>query len=172
MHSICFKKEKRFQPLSCSQGWECACVPAPWVHTSWVWQVQASHQPQQFLNLTINFFLTSPASPQSQPRHFCDVLSIYSLKFQKRCRACRWSRGGCWSHWHWDGMWWQSLGLRWWVMAINGIEMARTPSIVKGNKSLKISHLVWFKWRSQWWGILKHFPQSRCILISHWLREK
>ena len=22
------------------------------------------------------------------------------------------------------------------------------------------------------WGILKHFPQSRCILIFHWLREK
>ena len=48
----------------------------------------------------------------------------------------------------------------------------RTPSIVKGNKSLKISHLVWFKRGSQWWAILKHFPQSRCILISHWSREK
>ena len=124
IHYICFKKEKRFQSLCCFQGWECACVPAPWVHTSWVWQVPAFHQLQQFLNLNINFFLTSPASPQSQPRYFCDVLSIYSLKFQKRCRACRWSRGGCWSHWHWDGMWWQSLGLRWWVMANNGIEMA------------------------------------------------
>ena len=49
---------------------------------------------------------------------------------------------------------------------------SRTPGIVKGNKSLKISHLVWFEWGSQWWGILKHFPQSRCILISHWSREK
>ena len=48
-------------------------------------------------------------------------------------------------------------------------EMPRTPSIVKGNKSL---NLVWFKWGSQWWGIVKHFPQSRCILISHWSREK
>ena len=117
-------RNNRFQPFCSSQGWECACVPAPWVHTSWVWQVQAFHQLQQFLNLNINFFLTSPASPQSQPLHFCDFLSIYSLKFQKRCGACRWSRGGCWSHWHWDGMWWQSLGLRWWVMAIDGIEMA------------------------------------------------
>ena len=26
---------------------------------------------------------------------------------------------------------------------------ARTPGIVKGNNSLKISHLVWFKWGSQ-----------------------
>ena len=25
---------------------------------------------------------------------------------------------------------------------------------------------------SQSWGILKHFPQSRCILISYWSREK
>ena len=117
------RRKNRFQPFCSSQGWECACVPAPWVHTSWVWQVQAFHQLQQFLNLNINFFLTSPASPQSQPLYFCDFLSIYSLKFQKRCGACRWSRGGCWSHWHWDGMWWQSLGLRWWVMAIIGIEM-------------------------------------------------
>ena len=45
----------------------------------------------------------------------------------------------------------------------------RTPGIVKGNNPLS---LVWFKWGSQWWGILKHFPQSRCILISHWSREK
>ena len=45
----------------------------------------------------------------------------------------------------------------------------RTPSIVKGNKSL---NLVWFKLGSQWWAILKHFPQSRYILISHWSREK
>ena len=45
----------------------------------------------------------------------------------------------------------------------------RTPWIVKGNKSL---NLVWFKWGLQSWGILKHFPQSRCILISHWSREK
>ena len=43
-------------------------------------------------------------------------------------------------------------------------EMPRTPSIVTDNKSL---NLVWFKWGSQWWGIVKHFPQSRCILISH-----
>ena len=67
---------------------------------------------------------------------------------------------------------------------------ARTPSIVKGNKSLKISHLVWSKWGSQWWsssiccylplvewlisqwGILKHFPQSIWIFICHWPREK
>ena len=49
---------------------------------------------------------------------------------------------------------------------------SRTPGIVKGNNSLKISHLVWFKWGSQWRGILKDFPQSRCILISHWSREK
>ena len=117
------RRNNRFQPFCSSQGWECACVPAPWVHTSWVWQVQAFHQLQQFLNLNINFFLTSPASPQSQPLHFFDFLSIHSLKFQKRCGACRWSRGGCWSHWHWDGMWWQSLGFRWWVMAIIGIEM-------------------------------------------------
>ena len=48
-------------------------------------------------------------------------------------------------------------------------EMPRTPSIVTDNKSL---NLVWFKWGSQWWGIVKHFPQSRCILISHWSREK
>ena len=41
--------------------------------------------------------------------------------------------------------------------------------IVKGNNPLS---LVWFKWWSQWWGILKYFPQSRCILISHWSREK
>ena len=34
----------------------------------------------------------------------------------------------------------------------------RTPWIV--NKSL---NLVWFKWGSQWWGILKHFPQRRYI---------
>ena len=47
--------------------------------------------------------------------------------------------------------------------------ISRTPWIVKGNKSL---NLVWFKWGSQWWGILKHFPQRRCILISHWSREK
>ena len=52
------------------------------------------------------------------------------------------------------------------------IFLSRTPGIVKGNKSLKISHLVWFKWGSQWRGILKDFPQSRCILISHWSREK
>ena len=57
----------------------------------------------------------------------------------------------------------------------------RTPSI-KGNN--------WSNWGSQWWsssiycylplvewllgqwGILKHFPQSRCIYISHWSREK
>ena len=44
----------------------------------------------------------------------------------------------------------------------------RTPSIVKGNKSLS---LVWSKWGSQWWGILKHFPRSRCIFFSHWSRE-
>ena len=44
-----------------------------------------------------------------------------------------------------------------------------TPAIVKGNNSL---NLVWFKWGSQWWGILKYFPQNRCILISHWSREK
>ena len=25
---------------------------------------------------------------------------------------------------------------------------------------------------SDLWGILKHFPQSRCIFISHWSREK
>ena len=48
-------------------------------------------------------------------------------------------------------------------------EMPRTPSIVTDNKS---SSLVWFKWGSQWWGIVKHFPQSRCILISHWAIEK
>ena len=48
-------------------------------------------------------------------------------------------------------------------------EMPRTPSIVTDNKSL---NLVWFKWGSQWWGIVKHFPQSRCILISHWAIEK
>ena len=46
---------------------------------------------------------------------------------------------------------------------------SRTPAIVKGNKSL---YLVWFKWGSQLWGILKHFSQSRCIIISHWSREK
>ena len=46
--------------------------------------------------------------------------------------------------------------------------LLRTPGIVKGNNPLS---LVWFKWGS-WWGILKHFPQSRCILISHWSREK
>ena len=71
---------------------------------------------------------------------------------------------------------------------------ARTPSIVKGNKSLS---LVWSKWGSQWrglvldlesssmccnlplvewllgqWGVLKDFPQSRCIFNSHWSREK
>ena len=45
----------------------------------------------------------------------------------------------------------------------------RTPWIVKCNKSLS---LVWFKWGSQWWGILKDFPQSRCILISHGSREE
>ena len=50
----------------------------------------------------------------------------------------------------------------------NFFSFARTPSIVKGNKSL---NLVWFKWGSQWWGILKHFPQSRCIFIPHWTRE-
>ena len=49
------------------------------------------------------------------------------------------------------------------------VAFAYTPWIVKGNKSL---NLVWFEWGSQWWGILKHFPQSRCILISHWSREK
>ena len=54
----------------------------------------------------------------------------------------------------------------------NGGEGWQTPGIVKGNNPLKISHLVWFKWRSQWRGILKDFPQSRCILISHWSREK
>ena len=47
--------------------------------------------------------------------------------------------------------------------------ISRTPGIVMGNNPLS---LVWFKWGSQWWGILKHFPQSRCILISHWSREK
>ena len=47
--------------------------------------------------------------------------------------------------------------------------LLRTPWSVKGNKSLD---LVWFKWGSQWWGTLKHFPQSRCILISHWSREE
>ena len=46
---------------------------------------------------------------------------------------------------------------------------SRTPGIVKGNNPLS---LVLFKWGSPWWGILKHFPQSRCILISHWSREK
>ena len=70
------------------------------------------------------------------------------------------------------------------------MDRARTPWIVKGNKSLS---LVWSKWGSQaanirssfmccnlplvkWllgqWGILKHIPQSRCIFISHWSREK
>ena len=49
------------------------------------------------------------------------------------------------------------------------LPFTRTPAIVKGNKSL---NLVWFKWGSQLWGILKHFSQSRCILISHWSREK
>ena len=32
--------------------------------------------------------------------------------------------------------------------------ISRTPSIVKGNKSL---HLVWAKWGSQWWGLGKAF---------------
>ena len=49
------------------------------------------------------------------------------------------------------------------------LEITRTPSIVKGNKSL---NLVWFKWGLQWWGILKYFPQSRCIFISHGSGEK
>ena len=48
-------------------------------------------------------------------------------------------------------------------------EHLRTPGIVKGNNLLS---LVWFKWGSEWWGILKHFAHSRCILISHWSREK
>ena len=52
---------------------------------------------------------------------------------------------------------------------INTKTDTRTPSIVRGKKSL---NLVWFKWGSQWWGILKHFAQSRCILISHWSWEK
>ena len=45
----------------------------------------------------------------------------------------------------------------------------RTTGIFKGNNPLS---LVWFKWGSQWWGILKHFPQGRCILISLLSSEK
>ena len=47
--------------------------------------------------------------------------------------------------------------------------MVRTPWLVKCNNPL---NLVWSRWGSQSWGILKHFPESRCILISHWSREK
>ena len=36
--------------------------------------------------------------------------------------------------------------------------LIRTPSIVKGNKSL---YLVWSKWGSQWRGL-------QCVAISHW----
>ena len=60
----------------------------------------------------------------------------------------------------------------WWKECDNLFRQAVDPhkdTIVKGNKSL---NLVWFKWGSQWWGILKDFHQSRCILISHWSREK
>ena len=55
------------------------------------------------------------------------------------------------------------------IVNLENVVPIRTPRIVKGNNPLS---LVWFKWGSQWWGILKHFPQSRCILISHWSREK
>ena len=66
-------------------------------------------------------------------------------------------------------------------------EIVRTPSIVKGNKSL---NLVWSKWGSQWWsssiccylplvqwllgqwGILKHFPQSRMMYLYLSLVER
>ena len=63
----------------------------------------------------------------------------------------------------------QFCHIRWLIFCHSTRELSKTPWIVKGNKSL---NLVWFKWGSQWWGILKHFPQSRCILISHWSREK
>ena len=52
-------------------------------------------------------------------------------------------------------------------LKVNTFAIVRTPGIVKGNNPL---NLVW--WGSQWLGILKDFPQSRCILISHWSREK
>ena len=79
---------------------------------------------------------------------------------------------------------WSKSKLRWpcsmvfWITMIDNVQspvysiqkiIARTPWVVKGNKSL---NLVWFKWGSQRWGILKDFPQSRCNLISHWSREK
>ena len=46
---------------------------------------------------------------------------------------------------------------------------SRTPWIVKCNNP---SNLVWSRWGSQSWGMLKHFPESRCILIFYWSREK
>ena len=61
-----------------------------------------------------------------------------------------------------SSIWWY-LGDVWINKEYCQLLLTRTPAIVKGNKSL---NLVWFKWGSQWWEILKHFPQSRCILIS------
>ena len=49
------------------------------------------------------------------------------------------------------------------------IWQTRTPWIVKCNNPF---NLVWSTWGWQSWGILKHFPEIKCILISHWSREK
>ena len=40
--------------------------------------------------------------------------------------------------------------------------VVRTPGIVKGNNP----SLVWFKWGSQWWGILKHFLYTYLSLVE------
>ena len=49
------------------------------------------------------------------------------------------------------------------LLLILKVTAKRTPSIVKGNKSLS---LVWSKWRSQWWWIWKAL---QCVAISYWL---
>ena len=58
------------------------------------------------------------------------------------------------------------------VMKISHLNQTMPTLVLELENSSMCCYLALVERLLDQWGILKHFPQSRCILISHWSREK